>query len=88
MNTTCPSLVAALALLGLSAPALAQADRTGTGGGPFSTMTAPNTTAAGVTKPPGRDASPTWRDDPDRRSREELQDERIESGICIGCGAR
>lgn len=86
--TTTRTLLAALVLLGLSAPALAQADLTGTGDGPLSTATAPNTTVEGVTKPPSRDASPTWRENPDRRSRQELQDERIESGICIGCGPR
>ncbi|SFT27534.1 hypothetical protein SAMN04487845_1403 [Methylobacterium sp. yr668] len=87
MTTRLPSLVV-LVLLSLSAPALAQADLTGTGGGPLSTVTAPNTTAGGVTKPPSRDASPTWRDNPDRRTRQEREDERIESGICIGCGPR
>lgn len=87
MTIRLPSL-AALVLLGLPATALAQADLTGVGGGPLSTVTAPNTTAAGVTRPPSRDASPTWRHNPDRRSREELEDERIESGICIGCGPR
>lgn len=86
--TTTRSSFAALVLLGLSAPASARADLTGTGGGPYSTVTAPNTTAVGVTKPPSRDASPTWRDNPDRRSRQELDNESIESGICIGCGAR
>ncbi len=52
---------------------LAQADLTGTGGGPLSTVTAPNTTAGGVTKPPSRDASPTWRDNPDRRTRQSVR---------------
>jgi hypothetical protein len=80
--------ISALVLFSLAGPAAAQADLTGTGGGPLSTQTAPNTTAVGVTKPPSRDASPTWRDNPDRRTREELENERIESSICIGCGPK
>lgn len=80
--------LAALMLLGASVPAMAQADLTGTGAGPLSTQTAPNTTAVGVTKPASRDASPTWRDNPDRRSRMELENDKIENGICIGCGPK
>ncbi len=87
MPSTCLP-ISALALLSLAGPAAAQANLTGTGGGPLSTQTAPNTTAVGVTKPPSRDASPTWRDSPDRRTREELKNEMIESSICIGCGTK
>ncbi len=86
--TTTRLPLSALMLLALAAPAAAQADLTGTGGGPLSTQTAPYTTAEGVTKPPSRDASPTSRDNPERRTREELENERIESGICIGCGPK
>ncbi|TXN38902.1 hypothetical protein FV228_32820, partial [Methylobacterium sp. WL18] len=50
---------AGFALWALSAGlACAQPDVTGTGGGPLSTETAPNTTAVGQTKPPSRGASP------------------------------
>lgn len=80
--------ISALVLFTLAAPAMAQADLTGTGGGPLSTQTAPYTTSVGVTKPPSRDASPTWRDTPDRLSHRELEDDRIESSICIGCGPK
>jgi hypothetical protein len=81
-------LLAALVLLAWPPQSMAQADLTGTGGGPLSTQTAPNTTTDGVTMPPSRDASPTWRDNPDRRSRMEQEDDKIENGICIGCGPK
>lgn len=81
-------LVFGLALTASSTLAMAQADVTGTGGGPRSTQTAPNTTATGVTKPPSRDASPTSQDDPDRLTRDERQQDRIDTGICTGCGPK
>ena len=75
--------------LGLLVPTIASAqgpsDSTGTGGSPNSTITAPNTTATGVTKPPGAEEGPeTPRD---RRELEQIkrQDDRIENSICDGC---
>ena len=50
-----PLTLAALSLA-CAAPLAAQTvapDQTGTGGGPASTITAPNTNSLGVTKPPG-----------------------------------
>jgi hypothetical protein len=76
-------LVAALCLT--AAEAQAQADRTGTGGGPLSTETAPNTTATGVTMPPDRAASPTATEHPGQRTREERAMDRIDDSICTGC---
>ncbi|MCJ2067771.1 hypothetical protein MKK75_02940 [Methylobacterium sp. J-030] len=70
----------ALILIGTSA---AQAQVTG------ATVTlARDTTAVGATKPPSRDASPTSRLSPNRRSQNELNQDKIARGICIGCGAK
>ena len=71
-----------------STVAVAQIDRTGTGVDPLSTQTAPNTTATGTTKPPSRDASPTVSENPDRRTKGERKMDRIDTGICIGCGTK
>ncbi|AWN38254.1 hypothetical protein [Methylobacterium radiodurans] len=76
-------LVAAL----LPTPARAQADRTGTGGGPLSTERAGNVTASGQTKPPGRAASPTARSDTERAPDGQTRGG-ISTGICIGCNAK
>ncbi|MFB0488678.1 hypothetical protein ABIE45_001264 [Methylobacterium sp. OAE515] len=65
--------------------ALAQPDQTGTGGGPLSTETAPYTTSTGRTKPPSRDASPTARDLPVKRSKDDVDMDKIDMSICIGC---
>ncbi|MFB0493543.1 hypothetical protein ABIE45_006199 [Methylobacterium sp. OAE515] len=76
-------LVVALLLTAIEAQA--QTDRTGTGGGPLSTETAPNTTTTGTTMPPDRAASPTATEHPDRPTREERAMDRIDDSICIGC---
>ncbi len=76
-------LFAALCLT--AAEPQAQADRTGTGGGPLSTETAPNTTATGVTMPPDRAASPTATGRPGQRTRQERAMDRIDDSICTGC---
>lgn len=47
-----------------------------------------DTTAVGATKPPSRDASPTSRQNPARRSQNELNQDKIAKGICIGCGPK
>ncbi len=74
------------ALTGLAAPAQAQApDTTGTGGGPSSTIRAPNTTAVGQTKPPGSAAGPATPEERDRFEQIEKKNNSIPSGICIGC---
>jgi hypothetical protein len=70
-------------------PAFAQAT-TGTGGGPASTITAPNTSVTGRTMPPaGGDASAsTAGDNRERRTPEQKVDDKITRGICIGCGPK
>ena len=81
-------LVSGLALTASATVALAQADATGTGGGPLSTQTAPYTTTTGVTKPPSRDTSKGSQDDLDRLTRDEREQDKIDTGICVGCAPR
>ena len=72
-------------LLALSpAVALAQA-RTGIGGGPDTTATAPNTTSVGQTKPPGGGGAEPRSD---ARTQQERADDKISRGICIGCSLK
>ncbi|TNC07512.1 hypothetical protein FF100_32290 [Methylobacterium terricola] len=61
-------------------------DQTGTGGGPRSTITAPNTSSVGQVMP--RPGQPDARIERriDDRTRMERTDDRIDSGICVGCG--
>ena len=67
-------------------PALAQQpDQTGTGGGPASTITAPYTTPDGTTKPPGDALGAPTRAERRENSRIEREDDKIDTGICIGC---
>ncbi|GEO98100.1 hypothetical protein [Methylobacterium haplocladii] len=77
-------------VLALLLPAVASAetppDRTGTGGGPRSTITAPHTTATGVTKPPGSGEGPATPAERRELQRIERENDRIDSGICDGCG--
>ena len=47
-----------------------------------------DTTALGQTKPPSRAASPTSRNDPGRRSQNQLNQDKIVKGVCIGCGPK
>ncbi|MCJ2012876.1 hypothetical protein [Methylobacterium sp. J-076] len=85
-----PATLMSLALWGGAAlPAAAQAV-TGTGGGPTSTVTAPHTAPTGRTMPPaGGDAgAATAGDDRERRTPEQKTDDKITSGICIGCGPK
>ncbi|WP_232629961.1 hypothetical protein [Methylobacterium sp. Leaf118] len=72
----------------LAAEAHAQAGRTGTGGGPLSTQTAPDTTATGTTMPPDHAASPTATQSPDRLTRHDRAMDRIDNSLCIGCDAK
>ena len=65
--------------------AWAQPDVTGTGGGPLTAETAPNTTALGQTKPPSRAASPTASKPIGRRTSRQVADDAISTRICIGC---
>jgi hypothetical protein len=82
-----PLALAALSLA-CAAPLAAQTvapDQTGTGGGPTSTITAPNTNSLGVTKPPGTSLGPG--EIPSRREqrRERALTDKIEDSICNGC---
>jgi hypothetical protein len=84
------SLIRALLTLSLvSAGSLAQAqglpDQTGTGGGPRSTITAPNTSSVGQTVPRPGAVDHRLERRIDDRTREERVDDRIDTGICIGC---
>ncbi|WP_191970125.1 hypothetical protein [Methylobacterium planeticum] len=70
-------------------PAAAQAPaQTGTGGGPASTVTAPNTSSVGRTKPPGAAAGGITPGDRTERTPQEKADDQIQKGICIGCNAK
>jgi hypothetical protein len=87
MNTT-RTLLSALALivsLPTAAPAQRAPDQTGTGGGPDTTITAPNTDGLGVTKPPGTSLGPGEVPSPQSRRRERALTDRIERSICDGC---
>ncbi|APX86869.1 hypothetical protein BV511_20495 [Methylorubrum extorquens] len=78
---------AAVLVAALATSAVAQAPaQTGTGGGPASTIYAPNTSAVGQTMPPAG-AGGVRRDpgNPDRETAMEKKDDKIDTGICIGC---
>ena len=66
--------------------ALAQA-QTGTGGGPASTITAPNTSSVGQTVPRGGGAA-TEGSRADQRTEQQKAEDKISRGICIGCGPK
>ncbi|MCJ2023319.1 hypothetical protein [Methylobacterium sp. J-067] len=87
MRTTTLSLL--IASLMLPGSALAQSrvapDETGTGGGPRSTITAPNTNSLGVTKPPGTSMGPGEVPSSRERRRERALTNRIDNSICDGC---
>lgn len=81
-------LISAVALTAaLAVPAVAQRPaQTGTGGDPGSTIYAPNTSPVGRTMPPA--ASGGARRDsvnPDRETAMERKNDKIDTGICIGC---
>ncbi len=83
-------LLPTLLVLGLIAPlpALAQASvsETGTGGGPASTIRAPNTTGTGQTVPkPGTLGPDETGTVTPRNRQEEKREDQIMKGICIGC---
>ncbi len=83
-------LITAVLAASLAASGASAQDRTGTGGGPASTATAPNKSAVGQTKPPtGGGAGTATSDAPqDRRTGQDTRDDKILQGICIGCGAK
>ncbi|MCJ2060622.1 hypothetical protein MKL09_29395 [Methylobacterium sp. J-048] len=88
--TTASIRLLALAALSLALPSTLRAqprapDQTGTGGGPTSTITAPNTNRLGVTKPPGTSLGPG--EVPSRREerRERALTDTIDNSVCEGC---
>ncbi|GJD47535.1 hypothetical protein OPKNFCMD_0243 [Methylobacterium crusticola] len=87
MHVTPLRAAAALAALlwPLAVPAQGLPDRTGTGGGPAATITAPNTSAVGRTKPPSGGSDAELDRGIQERTREERLNDRIDTGICIGC---
>ena len=60
-------------------------DDTGTGGGPRSTITAPNTNSLGVTKPPGTSLGAGEEPSRRERRRERALTDKIEDSVCEGC---
>ena len=74
-----------LALPGALAAQTVAPDQTGTGGGPASTITAPNTNSYGVTKPPGTSLGPGEVPSREERRRERALTDKIDRSICDGC---
>ena len=69
---------------GLAAQTVAP-DQTGTGGGPASTITAPNTNSYGVTKAPGTSLGPGEVPSREDQRRERALTDKIDRSICDGC---
>ena len=70
-----------------SGHALAQA-QTGTGGGPTSTITAPNTSSVGQTVPRPGAGGATDLGNREARTGNEKKDDQLMRGICIGCSPK
>lgn len=84
------SAVVAAALV-IAAPTGARAQaQTGTGGGPTSTVTAPNASSVGrvMPRPGAGGAEADTRTDRVERTQQMKADDKIQKGICIGCGAK
>ncbi|MET7248195.1 hypothetical protein ABZT49_33080 [Methylobacterium sp. EM32] len=78
-------LIVALVPAGSVAQAQGLPDQTGTGGGPRSTITAPNTSSVGQTVPRPGAVDHRLERRIDDRTRDERIDDRIDTGICVGC---
>ena len=78
-----------LAVLAAPGGAWAQA-QTGTGGGPTSTVTAPNASSVGRVMPRPGSGGVEADDRTERSERTPMMktDDKIQKGICIGCGAK
>jgi hypothetical protein len=72
----------------LAATAAAAQSQTGTGGGPTSTVTAPHTSPVGRTMPPAAGDGAATADDRRERTQQQIQDDKISQGICIGCSPK
>ncbi|MCJ2091431.1 hypothetical protein MKK67_02745 [Methylobacterium sp. J-072] len=88
--TTASTRLLALAVLSVALPASLAAqprapDQTGTGGGPTSTITAPNTNSLGVTKPPGTSLGPGEVPSRQEQRRERELTDKIDNSVCEGC---
>ncbi|AWN38242.1 hypothetical protein [Methylobacterium radiodurans] len=86
---TVPAVLSAA--LAIAAPTGAQAQaQTGTGGGPTSTVTAPNASSVGrvMPRPGAGGAEADSRMDRLERTPQMKADDKIQKGICIGCGAK
>jgi len=78
---------AAVLVAALATSAAAQGPaQTGTGGGPTSTIYAPNTSVVGQTMPPpGAGGATRGSGNRDRETAMEKKNDKIDTGICIGC---
>ncbi len=88
MHRPLVALTCAALSVALVAPAAAQTvapDETGTGGGPASTITAPNTNRYGVTKVPGTSLGAGEVPSRQEQRRERALTDRIDDSICDGC---
>ncbi|KST57253.1 hypothetical protein AO398_25640 [Methylobacterium sp. GXS13] len=88
--TTASTRLLALAVLSVALPTSLAAqprapDQTGTGGGPTSTITAPNTNNLGVTKPPGTSLGPGEVPSRQEQRRERTLTDKIDNSVCEGC---
>ncbi|ACA20573.1 conserved hypothetical protein [Methylobacterium sp. 4-46] len=83
MRSATSLLLAGALLAPAAARAQSDADRTGTGGGPRSTITAPHTSSSGRTMPRGDDRA--LERGIEGRTREERRDDAIDGTICAGC---
>ena len=82
-----PRTILISAALAASLAASTASAQDGAGGGPSGTVTAPNKSPVGQTKPPAGGAGAATADAPhDRRTQD--QDDKISRGICIGCGPK
>ncbi|KAB1074619.1 hypothetical protein [Methylobacterium planeticum] len=76
-------LVISLALHAGSTASFAQTAVTGTGGGPETTITAPNTSSVGRTMPTGTADAPLL--DPRERTSRQRNLDAVLNGVCAGC---
>ncbi len=77
---------AALSFAVMGSAAAQSPNQTGTGGGPASTVYAPNTSSVGRTMPPAGAGSERGNSgESGRETRMEKKNDRIDTGICIGC---
>lgn len=83
-------LIAVAAIAGLAATQALAApmDTTGTGGGPATAAKAPYTTSTGATVPRPGSVDRMETGSIDRRTNEDRVNDKVISGICIGCAPK